>query len=245
MPDRIAIVSGVSRGLGEALATDLLGNGIAVLGVGRTDSIRLQGADRYRFVGCDLADAAAIDDTLTSVFRETASRRHDAAYLINNAATTGPTGILGRLDAPSVAWSLAINLAAPVALANLFCRTFNDPSADRRIINVSSGAAQSAITGGGAYSIAKAGLEMLTRQLTAEQADTTLRAITVRPGIIDTDMQTYMRSQAPDVLPSVGRFQRFHESGQLVAPHVVAAKIVRRLVLGDVERGRTYTYQEL
>ena len=53
---RAAIVTGVSRGLGEALAADLLGRGFRVLGVGRTDSPRLA-HDAYRFVACDLADS--------------------------------------------------------------------------------------------------------------------------------------------------------------------------------------------
>ena len=102
-----------------------------------------------------------------------------------------------------------------------------------------------ALPGGNIYSIAKAGLEMLTKALVAEQRSSTFRAITVRPGIIDTAMQAFMRSQSRDVLPSVGLFEGFHKSGQLVAPDVVAAKIVDRLVVADVEQGRTYSYKEL
>ena len=47
------------------------------------------------------------------------------------------------------------------------------------------------------------------------------------------------------MLPSVAMFQGFHASGALVAPDVVAAKIVDKLILGDVERGRTYAYKDL
>ena len=94
-------------------------------------------------------------------------------------------------------YSLGVNLVAPVVVANLFCRVFTDDAIERRIINVSSGAAQSGIAGGGTYSIAKAGLEMLTKQLVADLRTPTLRAITVRPGIIDTGMQVLMRTQ-PD-----------------------------------------------
>ena len=97
----------------------------------------------------------------------------------------------------------------------------------------------------GLYCIAKAGLEMLTRMLAAEAPAGRLRAITLRPGVIDTPMQTFARSQPRDVLPSVDLFVGFHENGQLVAPAVVARKVVERLVLAEVEQGRTYSYADL
>jgi benzil reductase ((S)-benzoin forming) len=138
-----------------------------------------------------------------------------------------------------------VNLAAAVALANLFCRIFADAEMTRRVINVSSGAAQTALPGEAVYCVAMAGLEMLTRALAAEQQAPSFRAITVRPGVIDTDMQAQACSQPHDVLPSVDLFKGFHREGRLVAPAVVASKIVTRLVVGDVDQGRTYSYQEL
>jgi benzil reductase ((S)-benzoin forming) len=93
--------------------------------------------------------------------------------------------------------------------------------------------------------VAKAGIEMLTRALAAEQQTPTFRAITIRPGVMDTDMQVFARSQPPDVLPSVELFKSFHRDGRLVAPAIVASKIVTRLVIGDVEHGRIYSYPEL
>jgi hypothetical protein len=55
----------------------------------------------------------------------------------------------------------------------------------------------------------------------------------------------FVRAQSSDVLPSVELFRGFHESGQLVAPEVAAAKIADKLVLGEIEQGRTYNYREL
>jgi benzil reductase ((S)-benzoin forming) len=132
-----------------------------------------------------------------------------------------------------------------VALANLFCRIFADAHMTRRVINVSSAAAQSPLPGEAVYCAAKAGIEMLTRVLAAEQQEPGFRAIAVRPGVMDTDMQVHARSQPPDVLPSVEVFKDFHRDGRLVAPAVAASKIVARLVVGDVENGRTYGYHEL
>src|SRR5205809_2797903 len=239
-----AIVTGVSRGLGAALAAALLERDFVVLGVGRGSHPRLT-SERYRFVRFDLADAARVDEILAPELSALASAKPASVCLLNNAATAGPVGTLGRLAAGEIASSLAVNLAAVVTLTNLFCRVFADPEMPRRVINVSSGAAQTALPGESVYCVAKAGMEMLTRALAAEQQAASFRAITVRPGVIDTDMQVFARSQSPDVLPSVELFKGFHRDGRLVAPSVVASKIIARLVVGDVEHGRTYSYQEL
>jgi len=241
---KTAIVTGVSRGLGEALARALLAGGFAVTGIGRTSGAALT-APNYRFVACDLADIINIDAALTPGFRAIADARPEFLCLINNAATAGPVGTIGSLEAEALAASMLANLVAPVVVANLFCRMFVGETQVRRIINVSSGAADSPLPGGGPYSIAKAGLEMLTRQLAAEHDAATFRAITVRPGVIDTDMQTFMRSQTKEALPSIDLFKGFHREHRLVAPETVAGKIVDKLILGDVEQGRTYNYREL
>jgi hypothetical protein len=55
--------------------------------------------------------------------------------------------------------------------------------------------------------------------------------ITVHQGVLDTDMQAHARSQPPNVLPSVELFKGFHRECRLVAPAVVASKIVGRLVV--------------
>jgi NAD(P)-dependent dehydrogenase (short-subunit alcohol dehydrogenase family) len=160
--------------------------------------------------------------------------------LINNAALGTPVGVIGTLDANEICRSLAVNLAAPIALANLFCQVFADDENERRIINVSSGAAGNTMPGVSNYCVAKAGMEMLTRSLAAEQPDGRFRAITVRTG-----MQEFMRSQPREVLPGVALFEGFYKGGQLVPPDTTARVIVEKVVIEPVENGRTYTYQEL
>ena len=241
---KAAIVTGVSRGLGEALAAGLLARGFAVTGIGRSSAERLAG-ERYRFVDCDLAQVDAIEPVLAPVFGEIAAARPRSVCLINNAAVAGPVGALGTLDNGSLAEALAVNLIAPVTLANLFCRVLAAEAGQCLLINISSGLAERALPGSGPYSIAKAGLEMLTRQLVADRQAPAFRAISVRPGIIDTGMQAFMRAQPRETFANVDMFREFHASGQLVPPDVVAAKIIDRLVLGEVENGRGYNYKEL
>lgn len=244
MADRVAVVTGVSKGLGEALAVDLVDRGFEVVGIGRAASPRL-GPPRFRLVAAELADTDALPPIVDALFAELAARSPAAIAVVNNAATGGPAGTIGTLEARAVGDAIAVNLVAPIAIANAFVRAFRDRAGDRRLINVSSGAAVRALPGGGTYCIAKAGLEMLTAAIAAEEPASGITAITIRPGIIDTPMQAYMRSQPADRLPSVGMFRDFHASGQLVPPAVVAAKIVERLVLANVEPGRVYSYAEL
>jgi benzil reductase ((S)-benzoin forming) len=241
---KTAIVTGTSRGLGDALVTALLDKGWQVVGLARTDPA---GATRggYRFVRCDLGDTATLPDIARAAFDAVAASRPATVCLINNAATIAGVGVMGALEPGDIAASLAVNLVAPTILSNLFCQVFRDRTVERLIVNVSSGAAQSTLAGESLYCVAKAGLEMLTRSLAAEHASDRFRAITVRPGIIDTAMQVFARTQSRTTLPSVDLFKGFHESGQLVPPDVVARKIVDRLVVAPVENGRTYSYAEL
>ncbi len=118
---RAAIVTGVSRGLGEALASTLLERGYHVLGVGRASAARLAGPN-YRFIEFDLAELANAGNVLKPALAQLAAKRPEYVCLINNAAVGTPVGVLGTLDAGEIAGALAVNLAAPIALVNLFCR---------------------------------------------------------------------------------------------------------------------------
>lgn len=241
---RAAIVTGVSRGLGEALAVALLARGFHVTGIGRATSARLSGA-RYEFVAYDLAQVSGIDAALAAPFAAVAALRPTSVCLINNAAMVGPVGVYGKHASGDFVAPLSLNLAAPAALANLFCRVFATESGDRRIVNVSSGSAVRVLPGTGWYSAAKAGLEMLTAGIAAEQGSHGIRAISLRPGIIATDMQVEARSHSKEAFPSVQVFRDFHEKGLLVAPDVAAERIVTHVVEAPVEQGRTYSYAEL
>jgi len=238
----VAIVTGVSRGLGEALAAALLARGFEVLGVGRVSSMKLRG-ERYRFAECDLSKPSLVAASVAPGLRELADLKPRAATLINNAAVASPAGVLGAVDAAAIETALATNLTAPMVLTDLFCRAFPDASVARRVINVSSGAAQSAIAGSAAYCASKAGIEMLTRSLAADHPD--IESIAVRPGIFETGMQAYLRSLNPAEFPSVALFRGFKTNGLLKEPSQVASRIVDRLVIGPVEQARVYTHVDL
>ena len=242
---RAVILTGVSRGLGAALARALVARDVEVLGVGRAPPPGLDGG-RFSLAHADLADVAGLDAALAPAFAVLAARKPASVTLVNNAATTDPMGLMRLHDAAATVRSLDVNLAAPAALCALFVRTFADTSIERRIVNVSSGAARSAIAGVGLYCAAKAGLEMLTRVIDAETADARFAAISLRPGVIDTDMQTRIRMRSEDEVPAIGMFRSFHADRRLVDADVAAAKIADKVLLAPkLRNGATYAWPDL
>lgn len=238
-----AIVTGVSRGLGEALARALLARRAYVLGVGRRSSSRLSGA-HYRFVECDLAAPQHIGTALLPALRELQSLPLSAVTLVNNAAVATPVGLTGSLDIGAAGASFATNVTAPLALAGLFLRTF-DPALERRVINISSASAQRAIPGSAVYCMSKAALEMLTRAIAVDCAHPRFRCIALRPGVFETEMQAFLREQDPATFPGATLYRGLKDSGTLKDPAAVATRIVERLIAAPVEHGRIYSHADL
>ena len=88
---RCVIVTGVSRGLGAALARVLLERDAVVLGVGRSSAAGLEG-ERYRFAACDLADVAGIDAALAPAFGAIAGLAESPLSSTSEAFAVGSLG---------------------------------------------------------------------------------------------------------------------------------------------------------
>ncbi|MBO1261745.1 SDR family NAD(P)-dependent oxidoreductase [Bordetella holmesii] len=96
-------------------------------------------------------------------------------------------------------------------------------SAERRIINISSGAGRNPTAGWGVYCATKAAVDMYSRVLKTEHGASGVRVVSLAPGIVDTGMQADIRSSDPQAFPGLTRFQDFHATGKLSAPADVAA----------------------
>lgn len=222
------------------MALTLLDRGCEVVGLGRHDNPTLNRGN-YRFYRCDLEKVDEIERSIGDAFKTITKRQFDFVCLINNAATALPVGKIGALAVPDITQSVAVNLISPFALASLFCQIFKNVPAEKRIINISSGAAQTPVPGIGAYCIGKAGLEMLTRMIATENKGGNLVSISIHPGILDTEMQDLMRRQTHEQFPSVEVFKRYEADSLLRSPEIVAREIVNRFVLGKVDSGTIYT----
>jgi hypothetical protein len=70
--------------------------------------------------------------------------------------------------------------------------------------------------------------------------------VSLRPGVIDTDMQTSVRMRTEVEVPAVAMFRGFHSDRRLTAPDVAAAKIADKIVLArKLKNGATYAWPDL
>ena len=225
-----AIVSGHTRGLGQALCAELLERDVRVLGLARGENTSLneRWPGRVTQVQLDLGDFVALQAFIVSdQFTEFLSG-DQPALLINNAGLLQPIHPLGGQGAEAIARAVDVNIAAPMILADAFVAA-TAHSADRRIVHVSSGAAHQAYAGWGVYCASKAALDHHARVMHAEQAPR-LRTESVAPGVIDTGMQAEIRASDASDFPQIEKFEALHREGQLLSPEDCARRLVEHLL---------------
>jgi NAD(P)-dependent dehydrogenase (short-subunit alcohol dehydrogenase family) len=190
--ERVALVTGASRGLGRAIAIAYAREGADLVICGR-DWAALDGtAEVCRELGADVLPVRA--DVASAVDRErlvTLALAHFGRVdvLINNASTLGPTPLplLADTDQEAFEEVVRVNLTAPFLLARALVGGMLLRGSGA-IINVSSDAAVNGYPGWGAYSAAKAGLDGLSRVWAAELCGFGVTVVSVDPGDMDTDM---------------------------------------------------------
>jgi NAD(P)-dependent dehydrogenase (short-subunit alcohol dehydrogenase family) len=183
----VALVTGASRGLGRALAAELLWDGWRVV-LDARDGARL--ARAVEEMPRPEAVTAVAGDVASSVHRArlVAAVREAGRLdlLVNNASALGPSP-LPRLDDLPL-WELervlAVNVVAPLALMQLLAGRLEE--ARGAVVNVSSDAAVEAYEGWGGYGASKAALDQLSAVAAAEHPG--LRVYAFDPGDMATDM---------------------------------------------------------
>jgi benzil reductase ((S)-benzoin forming) len=218
------IITGASRGLGKALAEEVLRQpDTMVLGVSRHATIEHA---RYHHQPLDLSDIVTVENNLHKVF----APQHDATSitLINNAAVLGEIGYLGEHTNEHFNFVFDVNVVAPAMLMNTFLSAYNSLNVPRSILNISSGAAQRPVDGWGAYCASKAALDALTRTAQKEQdiRGSGVRIRSLSPGVLDTAMQEHIRTADKHRFSEAAAFEQMHAQGQLAEPQEAARKIV-------------------
>lgn len=228
-----AILTGHSRGLGAAIADELLAAGIPVLALARHGNAELAARhpELLREVALDLADPAAVVAWLAGSALQDFLGETGEVLLINNAGTLGPVAPAGRQEAAAIARAVSLNVSAPLLLANALAAR---PGA-LRILHVSSGAARDAYPGWSIYGATKAALDHHARAV-AQEGRPGLRICSLAPGVVDTDMQAEIRKLGPDQFPLLERFQALKRDGLLASPAAVAARLVAYLRDDDFGR---------
>jgi len=193
MAQRIAIITGASRGLGRNMALHLADRGVATIGTYRTNKseaetligeIEAKGA-QAAMLPLDVGQSASFSDFAQSV-RETLSGRFGTDkfdYLVNNAGM-GLHSPITETTSSQIDELLAVHVKAPLLLSQALLPLMGDGG---RILNVSSGLARFAIPGYGVYAAAKGAVEVLTRYMAKELGGRQIRVNVIAPGAIETD----------------------------------------------------------
>ena len=231
------IVTGASRGLGRAIAAQLLQPGHHVLAMARHIAPELEAMAQARGARLtawaqDLADAPAAAQRLVDWL---AQQPLADAVLINNAATLSTPAPLGESAADELSLAVRVGLEAPLLLTAAFLQATRDWGTDRRVLNISSGLGRRAMAGSASYCAIKAGLDHFSRAVALEEAARPggARIVSLAPGIIDTDMQVQLRSADRRRFPDGAQFEAFKAEGRLDSPETAAARVLRVLARDD------------
>jgi benzil reductase ((S)-benzoin forming) len=235
----VYIVTGTTRGIGRALASEILWRGDRLFSLSRSPDVA---AGEWRNYHCDLRNAERVQTVMGRLLDEIPYERCADAVLINNAGVLTPIGPLETIDPSGMQASMQVNLMAPMHLMALFIGAAGRVRGDRRIINITSGAGRHPYFGWGLYCTAKTAINMLTRCTALEQRSRShpVSICAVEPGVVDTDMQADIR-QATDLnFPDRPRFMRLAESGGLLSPEKVARLILDLDAAGQFQPGQIY-----
>ncbi|GGJ88005.1 benzil reductase ((S)-benzoin forming) [Lentibacillus kapialis] len=230
---RHAVVTGVSKGLGESIVKLLLESGIHVTGVSRSGNDKLnevasENRVTYQHFTCDLGDMNSTETTFRQISEDIFSQEPDTVYLINNAGVLEPIDQSMNTKGADVSHHIQVNTIVPIVLTNLFLKRARERDVRFISTTITSGAAERPVYGWSAYCSSKASINMFTRTaaLEQDQLKTQNKVIAFSPGIMDTDMQEKIRQSDKDAFIEVDEFRRYKQTNQLKDTDTVGGILV-------------------
>ncbi len=242
MTQHLYIVTGASRGMGLAMAQQLLAPNNSLLCISRKTNDALAVAAKLAGAGIEQW-ALDLDHTIEAAAMLTqwlGSRKaglYESATLINNAAVLPRIAPLSQAEPAELAKALRVGLEAPMQLTAAFLSGTqawlgaSGKSISRKLLNISSGNGRRAMASQSIYSATKAGMDHFTRCLALEEAlkPNGAKVCSLAPGVIDTDMQTHLRDSDASGFPDHARFVDMKTQGQLSTPADAARRILAYL----------------
>ncbi|SFG83756.1 SDR family NAD(P)-dependent oxidoreductase [Pontibacter chinhatensis] len=220
----IYIITGASKGIGKALAEELLKDeNNRVVGVSRSCSIK---HPNYRHQPLDFSDIPAVEHNLQKIFLPYPDA--EKLVLINNAGVLGDIGYVGEgMPNERFQFVFDVNVIVPAMLMNTFLEVYQEQQAQKVVVNISSGAGKYPVDGWASYCASKAAIDMLshTVQLEQDKRGTGVKVYALSPGVVDTQMQGQIRSSDAGRFSTVEKFRQYKANNELASPEEVALKI--------------------
>ena len=231
--DRVALVTGASRGIGRAVALALAAAGAHVVVLARDKAALVVLDDEIRALGeaatlvpCDVTDYAGLD----RLGQALAARWHKLDILVGNAGILGPLTPLGQLEPNQWDAILAVNVTANLRLIRSLDPLLRASDAGRLVLLTSGAAHRSELKAyWGPYAITKGAVDTIVRTYAAETVNVSrVRVMAANPG----PLRTRMRAQA---MPG-------ENPGTLPTPEQLAPKIVAMCLPAWSETGKLYDF---
>ena len=231
LADRIALVTGASRGIGYATAIALAKAGAHIVATARTQGGLEELDDEIRKIGgsATLVPLNLTDfDGIARLGAGLHERYGKLDILVGNAGVLGPSSPVGHIELKTFNEVMAVNVSANFQLIRCMEPLLRQSDAGRAVF-VTSGAANKATAYVSPYAASKAALETLARAWAQETANTKLRVNLFNPGPVRTRMRaTLMPGEDPATLDT---------------PEQVAEFIVPMCTPGWTETGKFYDYK--
>lgn len=226
------VITGASRGLGAGMAGFYLERGHKLGLCSRSPPppalATSDNPNLYYQSNIDVSDPEAIKDFTNQVLQRFGPK---IDLWINNAGILGPIQPIRKYQPQDLEENLQINLMGVFHGTQAYIRHLhqrdNTNTTSAILVNISSGAAVKGYAGWSAYCASKAGVDRLTEcALLEEQSELPFfRAYSIAPGIVDTDMQTQIRSTSKENFPMLDKFLDVKEKDVFNTPAYVASKI--------------------
>ncbi len=242
------IITGASRGIGEALAKQLADADVTLHLTARSDLKELmellsrRGTSVFTYA-FDLSRTDGITVLTEELFSNISLDDAEYIALVNNAGMLEPIGPIGKHDTETYRKNLEVNFVAPALLSHEFIKKTAEFSGVLKILNVSSGASKNAYHGWSHYCSTKAGLDMLTACIHTEHSPR-ISVYGFNPGRTDTRMQDEIREQSPGDFKYVQSFVDAWEQGALNSPDKVAEMMKTVLTEDRFDSGTTVSVRD-
>lgn len=234
----VAVITGASRGIGEAAAVALADAGADVALLARSEDALEATADRCRDAGSAAlpvpADVTAVDE-IQAAFDAAADHFAPVDVLVNNAGINPHFGRAEAVSPETWAEILAVNATGAFSCAQVFGRRVFDRDGTGAVVNVGSVGSIRGLPRQAPYTASKHAVAGLTRSLAVEWAPA-IRVNALAPGYVKTDLTAGVRdneSIRADLLADIPQ-DRFADPEEVAAPVVYLASDAASFVTGAI-----------
>jgi NAD(P)-dependent dehydrogenase (short-subunit alcohol dehydrogenase family) len=238
--NHLTVLTGASRGMGLAMAHQLLRPGQTLVCISRHRNAELAQAASQAGATLeqwqqDLSQGEQAARMLRDWLTAQGSAAFASATLINNAGVIPRIAPLSASEPTELANALRVGLEAPMLLTAAFLGATEGWAVPRKVLNISSGLGRRAMASQAAYCAAKAGMDHFTRCVALDEAlkPHGAKVCALAPGVIDTDMQVQLRGADPAAFPDRQNFANLQKDGLLTSPADAATRVLAWLGRAD------------